>query len=600
MQTIKNLIRLISILTLFLAASPTPANASQSTPTPDRLPGEFRNFQNFGTLGYQLTFQPDKLGADVQTRIAPLRLEQTPSRNNSIPNGSLAVENSTSLEMIGHLGGLAFAVAADNNYTYLVTQGELAVIDVSDPAHPVRKGYAAFPSLISLDRRVVVSKDRAYFISYNTGMGVVEVSDPGNPIYLGALNPPESYGVSSLALFGDYVYLSKGGTLFIYDQSQPGLPKLVGSSAISSGWGYQEMTISGHYAYVVCYNPANQIISLLILDLSIPTAPQLIGTLDDLAGGPISIQGNYVYIAGSVWEPERSYTSLQVVDVSNPTLPSLDGSIEINTIQVSQAIAMGQNLYLSAQFPTPLDGLLVYSLQDPRHPVLQGSVPTPGDSSDLAVAPDAQHAYLADYGAGMRSIDVSDPEHPVEVGAFDPPSTVRSMEIVDGYAFTSSDLYGIRSVDISDPKHPKTVGFIPAWGNAYDLHVDGNYAYAAELNGGGIRVYDIADPTHMQEIAALGGSFNGLEVGDGYLYAWKVNSGTLSVIDVRNPNHPVNVGSYDTPYINDVALIGRTAYIITNRGCLIVDFSDPGNPRMKASVCRVTLKKLKSRAVTPI
>lgn len=548
MNRLKNLIRLLAILALLLSASPALVNAYQFTPTPNRLPEDFRNFQNFGSLGYQ----PDSQEV-------------------------LAASNTTSLEMIGHLGGYALAVALDGSYAYLATDGELAVVDVSDPANPLRIGYAVYPSRISGIYKLVVSNERAY-IFFGTGLTVIDISDPFKPIYLGVLAPgnPITNNIYG-AIHGSFAYLTMGSTLVIYDLSQPGLPQQVGSSSNSRGYQYEKITISSHFAYVLSFNLDTGKEDLEILDLTTPTAPQLVGKLENLINGSLAVQGNYVYIPGPNWVAGN--TILQIVDVSNSVHPLLAGSIEVSTSYVRNLVIQNQSLYMTTSADSPSGGLLVYSLQDPAQPVLVASVATKDVAYDVALTPDMKYAFVADYGRGLRAIDVNDPAYPIEVGAYDPPSSVPSMEIAGGYAFTSSDQKGIRSIDLSDPRDPKTVGFIPAWSNAYDLHVDGNYAYTAELYDGGIRVYDIADPAHMKEIASVGGNFTRLVINEGYLYAWAAYVGPVSVIDIHDPYQPVLVGSYNIDNLSDIAFNGSTAYIATiYKGCQIVDFSDPASP----------------------
>jgi hypothetical protein len=542
MDLIKNLIRLLALLTLLLGASLAPANASQPA------------------------FMPDKLSEDFRTSL----LRQTPSHNDFISNQDPAAANSISLEMIGHLGGLAYAVALEGDYAYLATQGELAVLDVSDPVHPVRVGYASIPSLRGYIHRMIASKGCVYIDYYFWGMAIIDVSNPFEPLYLGTIGYSQG-----MAIYEDYAFLPLNDMVWIYDLSQPGLPWPVASYIASSERHYTNIVISSHYAYLLAYG------SLEILDLLTPTVPRLVGSLENLSGGSLAVQGNYVYVSsGPVSGPGYSSTDLQIVDISNPALPVLVGAITIDSYYIFHMVALGQNLYAAAApFSGYSEGLLIFSLSESPYPALKGRIATKGNAYDVVVAPDLKHAFVADGEGGLQVFDVSDILHPFEIGAYDPPSTIQSMVVADGFTYTSSGAYGIHAVDLSNLQDPKVTGFLPAWGEAYDLHVDGVYAYVAEMNGGGIRVYNIADPAHMTEVASVSGSFNRLILGGGYLYTWQDTDGYLTVFDVDVPTHPIQVGTYHTSTIHDVALTGRIAYIATESdGCLIVDFSIPGSP----------------------
>jgi len=558
MNRLENLIRLLALLALLLGTSPASSYASQPTFAPDKLPGDFRNFQNFGSLDHQPASQEE-----------------------------LAASNSTGLEMIGHLGGLTDAVALDGNYAYLATGGELAVLDVSDLAHPHRVGAAVYPFYMGQIDCLFLSKGRAYFTG-NIGLGVVDVSDPFKPVYLGAVVPDTSIvtSITDMAIYEDYAYLTQVNNIWIYDLSGPGLPQLAGSFSMGAADQFDNILISGQFAYFVTSLSSARIPRLGILDLTSPSVPLLVGELENLLWGVLAVQGSYAYIIASDFPDKFPASYLQVVDVSDPAHPSLIKSTEIgvDAMNITSLEALGQTLYITMSSAQPTEGLLVYSLQDPTQPVFEGSAATQDSAYDVAISPDQIFAVVADHGRGLRVIDLSNPAHPYEVGAYDPPSIVQSVGVAGDYAFTSSGEYGIRSIDISDPSNPITIGFVPAWGPAYDLHVSGDYAYVAELNGGGIRVYNISDPAHMSEIASVGGSYSRFVESGGYLYAWQSSYGTLSVIDVRDPYHPVKLGSFTVPdsfKINDVALTGSLAYIaVSDYGCMIVDVSNPGNPQL--------------------
>ena len=78
-----------------------------------------------------------------------LKAQPTP-----LPPSSVSSTDAQNVELVGHIGGPAYAVAAQGNYAYVGTGYEFAVLDVSDPTAPRRVGYTLLPSTIE---RIVVS-----------------------------------------------------------------------------------------------------------------------------------------------------------------------------------------------------------------------------------------------------------------------------------------------------------------------------------------------------------------------------------------------------------------------------------------------------------
>ena len=78
-----------------------------------------------------------------------------------------------------------------------------------------------------------------------------------------------------------------------------------------------------------------------------------------------------------------------------------------------------------------------------------GAIDTPGDANDVVVV--GEIAYVADGQAGLRIIDISNPEEPTEVGFFDTPGTALHVAISGDYAYVADGPGGLCIVDISEP-----------------------------------------------------------------------------------------------------------------------------------------------------
>jgi hypothetical protein len=94
------------------------------------------------------------------------------------------------------------------------------------------------------------------------------------------------------------------------------------------------------------------------------------------------------------------------------------------------------------------------------------------------------YAYVADGGAGLRVIDVSNPTNPREVGFFDTPGTARGVYVSGNYAYVADAGAGLRVIDVSNPTNPREVGFFDTPDFAWGVYVSGNYAFVSDMSGG--------------------------------------------------------------------------------------------------------------------
>jgi hypothetical protein len=90
-----------------------------------------------------------------------------------------------------------------------------------------------------------------------------------------------------------------------------------------------------------------------------------------------------------------------------------------------------------------------------------GSLELGSGAGELVVANDI--AYLAGYRSGLRVIDVSDPEAPVELGALDIPGNAFGIAVAGALVYLAdhgslhdheSIPSSLRIIDVSDPTSP--------------------------------------------------------------------------------------------------------------------------------------------------
>jgi len=118
--------------------------------------------------------------------------------------------------------------------------------------------------------------------------------------------------------------------------------------------------------------------------------------------------------------------------------------------------------------------------------------PTPGDAWDVTVS--EGYAYVAAGTAGVVVFDVSDPEHPTQIGIFATPAGTLGVALEGGYAYVADTYSGLRVLDTSDPAMPVEVGYYDTPGDAFGVALDGGFAYVADGTGGSLIVRYVARP----------------------------------------------------------------------------------------------------------
>jgi hypothetical protein len=327
---------------------------------------------------------------------------------------------------------------------------------------------------------VAVDGTLAYIADGDSGVRIIDVSDPASPAETGSHDTPGSaYGV---AVVGSLVYVADDGSgLRIIDVSDPTSPVEIGFCD-TPGTAY-DVTVVGHHAYVADGWSA----SLRIIDVSNPVSPVEVGfcsTNDDVAeegglrsvdvtdpglpaevrwssegdvdpafgavgtsalpadAGPnrpnclamaVGVVEDYAYVSCQGYEIAR----LHIIDVSDPALPFETARRDIYFNDVT---AGGSYAYLAARHKDrDVGGLHVMDISDPSWPSTEGRCDTPGDYEGVAV--EGVHAYMADGLHGLRVIAISDPDHPTVIGFYDTPGYSQRVAARDDYVYVA-DGYG--------------------------------------------------------------------------------------------------------------------------------------------------------------
>jgi hypothetical protein len=229
-----------------------------------------------------------------------------------------------------------------------------------------------------------------------------------------------------------------------------------------------------------------------------------------------------------------------------------------------------------------VNGLRIIDISNPEDPDEVGAY-NPNDVSIWGVCIRDDLAYLGAFRSGFYIIDVSNPEEPEDVGHCNTPNLDYDVFISGDYAYIGSGEAGLRIINISDPENPEEVGRYDTNGNANNLTVSGNYAFVCD-RGSGLRIIDVSNPEEPDEV----GSYVRNDcwvlacfVRDDIAYVTDARQG-LCIVNVSNPEDPEEIsrfGNLRSP--RGVVVVGDYAFVSDDlSGVRVINVSNPNNPRL--------------------
>ncbi|HZW11496.1 MAG TPA: GC-type dockerin domain-anchored protein [Phycisphaerales bacterium] len=436
----------------------------------------------------------------------------------------------------------------------------LHILDVSDPSLPVLIGEFDAGGEV---RAVVVRGDMAFIAVDERGFKILDIADPAFPRLLGG----HGYPAKDLDVADSTVYVVGGGSIWIYDASDPTAPTLVGESHAGNPWGV-EVVADRVFAY------EDWVIQ--VLDVSEPTSPIILGTYDAVDGvQSLAIEDTLVYIADTM-----DGSGVQVVDFADPANPMR--LMRYGTAGAAKGVAVSGGLAHVADGDA---GLQIIRL-DPSHaePWIGGS-----DTSGTRDMTTDQGTVYVIGPYVLEAFDTTGPDAPVLLGNWESDRELEGVTVYDGRAYLARGSYGLAILDVTDPQNMALLGEIDGPGFASGVAASGGTAYIA--NGGSqvnVLVVDVTDPVAPRLLSScdLPGSTVAVATAGTLVFAAAGADGGLQIIDVSDPLVPLVVGAMDTTgAAADVAVFENTVVLADGSGgVLLVDVSDPVQPELRSAI----------------
>ena len=287
---------------------------------------------------------------------------------------------------------------------------------------------------------IAVQGRYAFLVPANGTTGYIQsydVSNPASPVYVDASTPTKSSNQTSsgasnkkIKIQGKYAYVAGGGTLQVFDISNPYAPASVGTQTYTSGGSFTSLYVQGRYAYV----SASGVQALYIFDISnpanIPAATTFSSGFGTTSVGAMDIyvQGRYLYAANN----SATTNSFQVIDISNPTSPSVTASLSSVTGTPSSVTVQGKYAYMG----TTSD---LYAI-NVGNPASLSSVNISLGGPATSVTSNSRYVYVADSSNSViRTVDISTPGTPALVYGTVSSAAGYALQVSGRYLYLSSN-----------------------------------------------------------------------------------------------------------------------------------------------------------------
>lgn len=460
------------------------------------------------------------------------------------------------------------SIKISGNYAFIAAGSVgLRVVDISDPTNPTNVGTKPLGGNSAY--YIQVADNLAYIGVFNMmyKMYIVDISNPAIPLIKYNGGPQ----VSSISISGNYAYIAEMyNGLRIYDISNPVEPLEVGACVPPKYT--KNIVVDGNFAFVVGDDSG-----LCIINVSEPENPYIYsscdipGSVNDIAFA----DNNLVYLT--------DWKGLRAIDFSNPGEPQEIVSLDFQGITHSYITTNNNYVFVYCYNFFPVQYLLyIIDISNPQSPIFLSTISLPHHISDIGIHDTL--IYLIDSD-GLMVIDIADPTMPIVVFTYIG-SYFDKLKITENKAIIQ-DGNNILIFDITNAINPVLLGSYSAENSIVALDADESYAYLALFTG--LEIIDISNPINPVKISQLefvDDGINDVSTTNGYVYL--AGNPGLRIIDIANPVLPVEVGNYQNNHYGFwyVGAKGHNAFVWNNYQLLViqnddfwVNIDDPGNPK---------------------
>ena len=421
---------------------------------------------------------------------------------------------------------------------------------------------------------MTVESSRLFLATGETGLLIVDVSNPSSPLFLGAWSTTKVMSVA-VSTSGEYAYVAKGDTdFFVLNVKDPSHPKRIRIKTYKKANLYDFVVASD--TLIVAAGPKG----VLVYSLANPRHPIHIKRVKALrATTHIALYGRL--LAATDGDLGTAFINFPAWDQ-----PALKGSVPA----VSQAVDCA---FLSSD-PTKVivaegaNGFRIIDATDPTNPTTLALSATPAPV--VSVSAFFPRPYLSCREAGLYSLDMTNPAQP-QTQLVLPGQAVRGpLVVLDNTTVIVSSNSSMETWDFTDPALPQKLSTTTLPERPTDFTLAGNLLAVSD-QGAGLLLYDISTPTAPQLLSSVPFPENipGQTALSGDLMAVAAGSTGAVLYDVTTPSAPIQKGLWlgkKKPFVSGVAFssTGTLWVMDKQKGVTALNVADPTAPVEQGNV----------------
>jgi len=369
--------------------------------------------------------------------------------------------------------------------------------------------------------------------------------------------------VEAVAVQGNFAYVTTvPAGLWILNVANPASPVVLSKCQFNGEAG--KVALRSGYAYVTAGNDG-----VKVIDVNPAASPAIVNTLNiDGYVTDLEIQDSLmmVIVSGSAGQPGMYFFHL-----TDPESPAPAG--QITGLLNAAGVEMQADYIYVADY---LSGLSIYEYLSPGVNFI-GSIELAGFPIDLAVSSD--YAFIADFGTGIRAIDIQNPALPVEAGCYTTANSLFSLICAADTVYCCMGTDGIEVIDFSIPAAPELIAEYDSPGSATAAYKNVNKIYLAD-GGKGMKILSISALPALQLLGSIDrpGFLDNIEFMNDCAFITDGDLG-IRIVNVDQPSSPVESSTYPaSEVISDFLCEGGLLYFAAGDTLNILDVTNTQNP----------------------
>jgi len=282
---------------------------------------------------------------------------------------------------------------------------------------------------------------------------------------------------------------------------------------------------------------------LEILQFNSPPDPQLRAQIltPPIGGKGLAVEGNFAFAAGGEVGYNSHLGRLAILDISNPSAPQVISVLDSDVLAYDVVVS-GNRAFVSYSDFTAGSEITILDISDPHQPTELGRVQGQGHIPVFTADGD----LLFSARTGFQILDTSNPESPVEIGRIESQDQISGILAKDGFAYTIAGKT-FQVFDVNDPTAPIALGSAQTRDELLAIDLAGSFVYLAEGSSHwyGLEIFDISEPGAPSLVGSVHMGRIGTEVCISGDHAFVPSTNGVTIVNIANPAAPYVAGYHN-------------------------------------------------------